>query len=193
MKDLYLPQIEEMTEKRRCEWLTVRLLLKEISGREREILYMPNGKPHLADNSFNISISHTGNRRRQANEAAGLGYAAVILNPERPVAIDIERISERIHNVKRRFMSVEELAAISKTDELVHLLLHWSAKETVFKLMDMENVDFQTQIHIFPFQPDASGQGSFEAKETRTERGEIFSIRYCVKDDYVITFAEGGK
>ena len=40
-------------EKRKQEWLAVRVLLKEMLGEEKSIAYLPSGKPYLEDGSNN--------------------------------------------------------------------------------------------------------------------------------------------
>jgi len=185
-KDRYLPFLEKMSEKRKCEWLSVRTLLKTLSGEEKEIAYQPSGKPYLPDHSYHISISHT-NYKGIANNDKLLGYVAMILNAEKEVAIDIEMISPRVLKIKNRFLSEKEIESISADNEIVHLLLHWSAKESVFKILDAENVDYQTQIHISPFVPVIGEWGSFEVMETRTKRQQAFLVNYFVADDFVLT------
>jgi 4'-phosphopantetheinyl transferase EntD len=175
-KERYLPFIEKMAEHRKQEWLSVRILLKELSGKEKEICYQPSGKPYLADNSYHIGISHT------------KGYVAVILNKEKAVAIDIEKILPRVENIRTHFVNEEEEKALSKANELIHLLLYWSAKESMFKILDKENVEFKTQLHIQSFEPLIEEWDSFIAYETRTEKQNIFTINYYVHEDYVLTY-----
>jgi 4'-phosphopantetheinyl transferase EntD len=189
----YLPFLEKMTEKRKCEWLTVRTLLKTLSGEEKEIAYQPTGKPYLSDRSYHVSISHTNYRGmfqlHPATTGDGmlLGYVAMVLNEEKEVAIDIEMISPRVLKIKDRFLTEEEAKSISPDNEIVHLLLHWSAKESVFKILDTENVNYQSQIHISAFEPVTGEWGSFEARETRTEKRQVFCVHYFVHEDYVLT------
>ena len=175
LKDKYLPVIERMTENRKREWLTIRVLLKEMLGEEKEILYNSFGKPYLSDNSYHISISHT------------KGYAALILNKENEVAIDIEKISPRVNNIRKRFVNEEEENALSKTNELIHLLLYWSAKETLFKLLSKENVQFKEELHIKAFEPVVGQWDEFDAYETRTKQCYHYKINYFVHEDYVLT------
>jgi len=175
-KDKYLPTIERMTENRKREWLTIRVLLKELSGEEKEILYTSFGKPYLSDNSFHISISHT------------KGYAALIINNENETAIDIEKISSRVENIRSRFVNEEEEKALSTADRITRLLLYWSAKESLFKLLSVENVDFKRHLHIQPFELVLGEWGDFEACETRTKFQNCFQIKYFVHEDYVLTY-----
>ena len=74
------------SEKRRLEFVATRVLLKNMLKEEKTIAYTPDGYPFLTDNSYNISISHTGKN------------VGIILNKYRKVGIDIEKISDKIVN-----------------------------------------------------------------------------------------------
>jgi 4'-phosphopantetheinyl transferase EntD len=171
----YAPALEKMSESRRCEWLSARVLLKQLLGEEKEIAYTGFGKPYPADRSCRISISHT------------KGFVAVIWDKDREVAIDIERISPRVENIRSRFMSREEERNLSTENPLIHLLLHWSAKESLFKLLDENDIDFQSQLHIEPFEPVLNQWADFPARETRTEKRQAYRISYLVTQAYVLT------
>ena len=45
-------------DKRKQEWLAVRVLLKELCGEEKEIAYHSSGRPYLKDGSACVSFSH---------------------------------------------------------------------------------------------------------------------------------------
>jgi 4'-phosphopantetheinyl transferase EntD len=175
-KEWYLPFIENMTEKRKCEWLSVRVLLKKLLGTEKEIRYNPLGKPYLSDHSSHIGISHT------------KGYAALIVDKKKEVAIDIETISPRIDRIRSRFLNGEEEIAISKVNERIHLLLHWTAKETIFKLLNTKKVDFKSHLHIYPFEPLINEWSNFESSETRTGKQNKYTVNYFVNENYVLTY-----
>ena len=123
-------------EKRKQEWLAVRVLLKELCGEEKEIAYLPSGKPYLEDGSAFVSFSHTS------------GYVAVALHPSAEVGVDIEQYGTRVQRVASRFIREDEKVSVESGDEIYALLLHWSAKETMFKLMKDEAVDFIKHLHI---------------------------------------------
>jgi len=159
---------------RKLEWLSVRLLIKTLCGEEKTLVYNAAGKPTLADNSFNISISHT------------KGYVAVLIHPTQIVGLDIENRSERILKLKNKFMHSTELVAIDQTQEALHILLYWSAKETLFKIMPEEAIDFIEHLHISPFV--LIEKGSFEANETRSQNKQHFTIQYQVFEDFVLTW-----
>lgn len=162
-------------EKRQREWLAVRALLKELCGEEKKIAYLPSGKPYLEDGSAFVSFSHT------------VGYVAVALHPSVEVGVDIEQYGTRVKRVASKFIRDDERVSIVSGDEVYALLLHWSAKETLFKLMEDEGVDFIDHLHILPFELQASG--CFEAHEYRSENNLQFLIHYDTHPDYVLTFA----
>ena len=163
------------SEKRQQEWLAIRVLLKELCGEEKEIMYHPSGKPYLKDGSACISFSHTH------------GYVAVALHPFSEVGVDIEQYGTRVQRVASRFIREDEMVSIKAGDEVYALLLHWSAKETMYKLMEDEAVDFIDHLHIHTFVPQASG--SFEAIEYRSGRDRKFFLHYDTHPDYVLTYA----
>ena len=163
------------SEKRKQEWLAVRVLLKELCGEEKKIAYLPSGKPYLEDGSMHVSFSHTH------------GYVAVALHPFVEVGIDIEQYGTRVQRVSSRFIREDERVSVEAGDEVYTLLLHWSAKETMFKLMEDEAVDFIKHLRILPFEPQKSG--TFEAYEKRSGQDRKFLIHYDTHPDYVLTFA----
>ena len=172
-QEAVLQQIREVSNPvKRCEKLAVRALFKLLAGEEKTIVYMPSGKPALLDRSFNISVSHT------------KGYAAVALHKHRIVGIDIEAISDRAHRINHRFMNIKEREALDKGNEPVVSLLHWSAKETVYKLLSREGVDFEKDILIRPFELK---DNKLNALESHTPERKEFTIYFEITPDYVLT------
>ena len=163
------------SEKRQQEWLAIRVLLKELCGEEKEIMYHPSGKPYLKDGSACISFSHTH------------GYVAVALHPFAEVGVDIEQYGTRVQRVASRFIREDERVSVEAEDEVYVLLLHWSAKETMFKLMEEEAVDFIEHLRIVRFQPKESGV--LESYEYRSGRDRKFLLHYDTHPDFVLTFA----
>lgn len=159
---------------RRQEWLAVRVLLYRLLGEEKTISYHSSGKPYLADRSYFISISHT------------RGYVAVILNSQAEVGIDIEQYGERVRKVARKYMRPDEIPLLYEGDDIWSLLLHWSAKEVMFKCMDASAVDFRQHLHVLPFEVKESG--TLCAREYRTPRQTEFLIRYLLHPDFVLTW-----
>lgn len=160
---------------RQLERLAVRVLLYKLLNEEKEILYHPGGRPYLSDGSFCISISHT-------NE-----YVAVFLGNKDRIGVDIERYNERIHRVSRKYMSEDEVPVMYRGSVTWSLLLHWSAKETLFKCMGCESVDFKKHLRVYPSM--LQEKGNFRAREFKTEYQYEYSVNYMIDTDFVLTWS----
>ncbi|MBF6597370.1 MAG: 4'-phosphopantetheinyl transferase superfamily protein [Fermentimonas sp.] len=160
------------SNRRTLELLTTRILLLELLGRATVILNQDDGKPYLDDNSNHISISHT------------KGYVAILLHKSCYVGIDIETISNRVENIAHRFISDKEY--INLEQKIIHLLLHWSTKECLYKILNEQGVDFKKQLYVTPFEPSSSG--IIEAQESKTHAKQTFELNYEVHPTYVLTW-----
>jgi len=160
------------SEEKVIERLAVRVLLKYLLGRELEIRYFPSGKPFLRGLNAYLSISHTH------------GYVAVMLGEKDQLGIDIQSIEEKVKRVKPKFVSPKEY--IDPDNELIHLLLHWSAKETLYKALGKPGIELKTEVFIEPFQPKESGKFVTIDRSTPTEQEIIIS--YMVTPDFVLTY-----
>lgn len=161
-------------KKRKQEFLTSRVALKVLLGCENEIYHNEDGKPAIEGNPMKISISHTN------------GYLAMLLHSNAAVGIDIEQKRDKIFRVKNRFLSDCELENTDKENEMDHLLLQWSAKESMFKMMNQRDIDFQTDLHIEPFKMDDSGV--FYGYETKTGDRLRFELSYRIYEDFVMVW-----
>lgn len=122
-------------EKRKVEWLTTRILIRQLIGPNFAISYQESGKPILKHTRFrHISISHSRD------------FAAVILHKDLSVGIDIESTTRDFIRVESRFLSDEERAKTNRDPQLQ--CLFWCAKEAIFKLVDDQGIDFKNQIHL---------------------------------------------
>jgi 4'-phosphopantetheinyl transferase len=157
---------------KRIEFLSVRVLGIQMDIDPQKITYQSSGKPFLNGQDTNISISHT------------KGYAAILLSDLVNIGTDIECKSDRILKVRKKFMGHEEEENLPKEKELISLLLHWSAKESLFKAIPDEEIDFIKELRITDFTSPAD-QGSFHAKALRSEMS--FQVDYRVEKDFVFT------
>ena len=174
-REAYLPLLNRyQSESRKTEWLSVRTLLKELTGSETMIAYHENGVPYLPDSELHISISHT------------KGYAALLLSPHKPAGIDIEYCSERVHRVKSRFLSAAEFKLLGAHLSTHTLLVCWSAKETAFKMIEQQTADIQNDIQIVDYSPSQEN-GTIKVQETLTSQSSVFQIAYTITPDFVVT------
>ncbi|MFA5650097.1 MAG: 4'-phosphopantetheinyl transferase superfamily protein [Proteiniphilum sp.] len=161
---------------RSIEWLSTRAMLFVLLGDDKSIQNHPDGRPYLTDHSYHISLSHTKE------------YAALLLHDSLPVGIDIEARSERVKKVASKFISEEEY--IDPSRKVIHQLLHWSAKESLFKLINRQGVDFKEHLRVRPFTP--GDNGTIMATETGGETPRAHLLHYEVHDHYVLTWVVGG-
>jgi len=169
------PLAQFKLDKRKREWLSVRVLLKELLGYEAQIAYRKNGEPYLLNNSHYISVSHTD------------GYAAVYIHKEKRVGVDIERRpSEKILRIAHKFINPDR-EFVSNHNKQLHLLLHWSAKETVFKALGKEGIEFARQLIVTPFVVDQEG-AAFQLIAKIDWRETFFDVFYTVNDSFVLTY-----
>ncbi|MDD4157924.1 MAG: 4'-phosphopantetheinyl transferase superfamily protein [Proteiniphilum sp.] len=163
------------SERRSIEWLSTRVMLLQLLGEGKIIHNRKDGSPYIADSKQLISISHT----RE--------YAAILLHEHAPVGIDIETRTERVSRIADKFISEKEY--IDPTRSTLHQLLHWSAKESLYKLIGMQGIDFKKHLQIHPFTPDT--EGVMLATETRSATSHSYRIYYEVHPDYVLTWTTG--
>ncbi len=164
-------------EKRKKEFLGVRLLLKTLLHQKTEISYKDNGQPYLKNSRWNISISHS-------------AELAVVLLSEKKTGIDVENTQRNISSLVPRFLNDAEKRQAEKEENPQQArILYWSAKEAIYKCAGAANIDFKRQIRIYPFAM-ASGahfRGALLADQTTRNfiLGHLFFqnnvIVYCVE------------
>ena len=119
-------------QERRREFLAARLLLHRMSGRDDRgaLVKDTDGKPHLTNSLFFVSISHT------------VGHSAAMAHPH-VCGIDVQRIVPRITHLAHKFVGKEENHQLLPDQELTQLHLIWSAKEAMYKAYGRRAAGFQ--------------------------------------------------
>lgn len=165
-------------DRRRKEWLTVRILLKEMLGKDTEICYRGSGKPYLKDSSHCISITHT------------IGYVGIRL-ASHPVALDMEYYSKRVLHLTDRYVSKKEMKYIPEggedcRDRITAALIIWSAKETLFKLFDFQEVLFDQ--HVFISNLKLGNSGHFKGSVIKDGFQADVRLTYEVHNDLILVY-----
>lgn len=124
---------------KKMQWIAVRMLLAEMTGKRCEIFYDINNKPHLSHGLPFISISHSFDK------------VAVMLQKDLHTGIDIERVLPRIERIAAKFMNEKEWKYLSEEHRLEALYVHWCAKEALYKLYGKKGLLFSEQLIIQPF------------------------------------------
>jgi len=160
-------------ESRKIQWLSCRILVNEFmknNGLKGNIYYDEKGKPHLTTGHF-ISISHTPY------------FAAIIINKNKAVGIDIEKISERILKVKNRMASDNELKITG--DNLEHLTTLWASKEAIYKICGINDLSFNNDIFV-----DLSKikNNNYNARVSHQTLNKNYFLKREVIEDHILVY-----
>lgn len=158
-------------------WLASRVLIRHLfSEHIIEVLKDEFNKPSLTIDGlpYHLSITHS------------FQYAAVIISKTRTVAIDMERLDERIQRVKHKFTRNDEFAYLQPDEESKMLTVIWSAKETLYKYYGKKELDFKLNLKVEPFvyKPLFTLTGVIE-KDTYYK---IVEMNVGTIDGYVLTY-----
>lgn len=181
--DLYphlLPYRSSLDDKykndgRKLEFLAIRALMYEmlrVKGASKGLLshagdFTHNGQGKPLFRGYHVSISHT------------KGYAALILSKKSEVAVDIEYMSDRVERIASKFLRKDERA-----DSLDSKLVHWCAKETVFKLFSEENLLFE-EMRVKPF--DTMSDWACDVENLKS--GKTARVDFELAMDFVLTYS----
>lgn len=159
---------------RGIEWLSVRVLLKEITGKNLSVIYNRNRKPFIKGNSYNVSISHSKD------------FTTVLLSKNKKVGIDLEFMSHRISNIESKFINDNEVITQNKGRKKYHLYIHWCAKEALYKICDKQDINFKKNLTIEPFVPKE--EGFINGWVNNKYMNEKFQLYYFTINNYIIVW-----
>lgn len=151
---------------RRLETLAVYRLLAHMTGRHDLLIgHDANGRPMVE--GWQASVSHT------------RGWAALMLSRSCAVAVDIEYVSDRVNRIAPRFIRPDENA-----DSLFGRLVHWSAKEAVYKLLSAEHLQY-FEMRLRPF--TLLEKGRVEVEDLKDPK--MVEVSYEATPAFVLTYA----
>ena len=159
---------------RKLEWLSVRVLLNEMTGQNLRIIYNGSHKPFIKGNLYRISISHSRD------------LTSILISSERQVGIDLEFMSHRISNLSYKFINEDEYITGDKELRKYHLYIHWCAKEALYKICDKQDINFRDNLRIEPFEPHEKGE--LTGWVNNSMRNESFMMRYFSIGNYIVVW-----
>lgn len=170
-------QLSKIKGRRRVEWLAVRQLVHDMSGREQRGAFIKDeyGKPHLEGASWCISISHSHD------------LAAAIASP-RSVGIDIQFLVAKIERLAHKFMRPEEMGSLDAEKRIEHLHVYWGAKEALYKAYGRRELDFCSNILVDPFDFDLL-RGSTRGRIEKGDFRASYALRYKQLGEYILVYA----
>lgn len=169
------------SERRKREFLASRMLLKHLLNDDDAILEIKqNGQLTVSGDSRNISISHSSN------------MAAAIVSSAYPTGIDIEEINPRVRRIMHKFLNADELTALGSNPELWKIILCWSAKESIYKMLGHPGLSFSNEITLeIPQNEKEKICNAFIRKNGKSKplkiffgQIEAFVFTYCFDNDW---------
>lgn len=159
---------------RKLEWLSVRVLIKELLEKDCLIIYNGSHKPYLADKSHNISISHSKN------------LTSILVSNKKRVGIDLEYMSHQIHNIAHKFINKDEIITENIDQKRFHLYIHWCAKEALYKICDKQDINFKQNLTIKPF--EIKKEGILNGLVHNRYGDDPYVLNYFTIDGYVVVW-----
>ncbi len=172
---IHLPDysaITEITAKRELEKNATAFLLEKLFNKTVELSYNEEGKPELKDETCHISISHSHDK------------LVILCNKNCQTGVDIELIRDKVLKIKDKFLSEKELKEAK--DNVEKLIICWAAKEALYKLYGLKEVEFAKHLFVHPFQLNQEGAllGEINLDSFRKK----FNLHYEKLDDYMLVY-----
>jgi len=117
---------------------SIYLLGELLNTKEFELNYTPANKPFLKGRTEHISISHSHDK------------LAIIINQNESTGIDIELMRDKVLKIQHKFLNPTELAFAK--DNVERLITIWAAKEALYKVYGLKEVDFIKNLFIEDFE-----------------------------------------
>jgi hypothetical protein len=164
---------KNLSVKREIETQGKLYLLSKLLDNTTTLIYDEKGKPHLANDPRHISLSHSHDK------------LAIIVNENEPTGIDIELIRNKVLRIRHKFLSESELAETA--DDVEKLLVYWAAKETLYKIYGLKEVDFIANLFVKPF--NKHNLGTIIGEISLPDLKKTFELNYQFIDNYILVYA----
>ncbi|HCQ29249.1 MAG TPA: hypothetical protein DIU39_03120 [Flavobacteriales bacterium] len=132
---------------------------------DTDIIKDENGKPYLTNNKH-LSVSHSENM-------------ACVVFSDKNCGVDIEKISDKVLRVKRKFINNDESKRFPNDKN--SLTLMWCCKESLYKLYNIRGIDYKNN---FVIQSIDYAQNTVQAKVNSNTHTLYFELI----EDYFLTF-----
>lgn len=162
------------SEKRCREWLAVRAMVSRRFGEDARVVYDDAGKPCLDGMGGYFSISHTD------------GYAVMAYSRNKEIGVDVELVSRNVMSVAARFMQLDVLDAFQSGERGFVALVHWCAKEALFKIVGNLGGNFKDNILVGPLAVAENGQVQLSLVGLDGVGEDKFVAGYSVLDDLLV-------
>jgi 4'-phosphopantetheinyl transferase len=164
--------VEGLSAKRDIEKKGALFLLNALFNTPVKLDYTPRGKPFLKGSDYHISISHSHDK------------LVIIADAKTPTGVDIELVTDKVVRIRSKFLNREELRSAGTNVE--KLIIYWACKEALYKINDLEKIDFVAHLKVEDFELNEQGLLTGEI------RVEHFHKKYLLKyeklEDYMLVY-----
>ena len=164
-----------LTDKRSIEKQAALYVTRSVlNDNNIEILYKESGKPYLS-HDVNISISHS------------YDWLVVLFSYNGvDIGVDIEKIRDKILNIKDKFLSEKELEDL-KDGLIEKYIAYWCTKEAIYKAYGKVGLIFEDQIFVHNFNYSQKG-GEINAYVCDAYCEKKYTLHYQVLNNYILTY-----
>lgn len=160
----------------RLRWLSSRYAL-QLASKKSPLHFNKtiSGKPFFEEGGFQeCSLSHC------------MDFVAAIYG-KKPVGIDVERTNRPVSRIQHYFLNPDEIRLFEDLD--IDLIVAWSAKESIFKCLGINNLDFKSQIKITKIN---SIDQVLEFYVSASNLDKTFQVPFLIDSEKVLTWVVGG-
>lgn len=167
----------KLTDKRSIEKQAARYVIRTtLKDSKIDVLYTENGKPYLVGD-VKISISHSYDWLTVLFSFNGVD-----------IGVDIEKIRDKILNIKDKFLSKKELQHLKDAPPEKYTI-YWGAKEAIYKALEIVGLNFSEQIFIEYFTYTQTG-GKICAIVNYSNSEKKHILHYKVLDNYILVYTD---
>ena len=166
-------EVNNLNQKREIETKGKQYLINHLLNKEIEIQYDENGKPYLLNEYKHISITHSHDK------------IAIIINDFEKTGIDIELIRDKVLKIKHKFLAESEL--INAENDPEKLLIYWGAKESLYKIYGLKELDFIKNLYINAFIKNHSG--TIVGNINMTNFNKSYELAYLKIEEYMLVYS----
>lgn len=162
---------------KQAEWLGSRAALMAIL-RTMDLPPQPTykddkGKPFLRGSAYHISLANS------------YPYGVAVLHRYHTVGIDIERPSDKLQRIQRKFLNSSEIEAVSNRS--AYLCVYWCTKESLYKLYGRKQLSLKDNIVVHSVQWEDTVQ--VRATINIDQRSTLYHLQGTIIDGFFVVYS----
>lgn len=155
-------------EKRKKEFLSSRIALKNIFNKKLELKHHISGRPFIKE-AKHLSISHSSD------------FLAIAFGKEN-IGIDIEKPNNRIVKLMPKILSEKEFIEFNKDPNIDLACKFWGVKEAILKYVGDKNLNYREEIKVITSSLDTAKYLKLNF-EVKFEKIENMILTYVLRSD----------